>query len=230
MSRSRSRRGERAKRRRCRRRNVRRDGARRSVAGRRTTTSDLGSPSRRGAIIRSSLIKLREMSKDSAMPARRTMRTQIITSHGRPVLLSSTSSTSFTSTCTRVHVSSVYIFCALVALDPSFSKSTSNQIHPVEIIYTSIHLPRWRRNKSSPSDDNNHNLFPSSSLLAFQMLSLENTAKEHRTYCCPVVMFRRTEIYNSPGHQFFFFFFRWNIEGKRMPTNLSFSQESGQVF
>lgn len=50
---------------------------------------DLGSPSPRGAIIRSSLIKLREMSKDSAMLARRTMRTQIITSlHRRRVFLS----------------------------------------------------------------------------------------------------------------------------------------------
>lgn len=94
---------------------------------------DLGSPSRRGAIIRSSLIKLREMSKDSTMPARRTMRTQIITSLGRPVLLSSTSSTS---TCVRVYVYTShtslplsYLFCA--ALDPSFSKSTST----LEIIH-----------------------------------------------------------------------------------------------
>ena len=131
-SRSRSRRGERAKRRRC-RRNVRRDVGARSVAGRRTTTLDLGSPSRRGAIIRSSLIKLREMSKDSTMPARRTMRTQIITSLGRPVLLSSTSTSTcirvyvctcvrvYVCTCVRVYVSSVYtlraaLFCALVVL------------------------------------------------------------------------------------------------------------------
>lgn len=102
-----------AKRRRCRRRNVRRDGARRSVAGRRTTTLDLGSPSRRGAIIRSSLIKLREMSKDSTMPARRTMRTQIITSLGRPVLLSSTSSTPlvYVYTCVRLLLC-LYLLCA----------------------------------------------------------------------------------------------------------------------
>lgn len=131
--RSRSRRGERAKRRRCRRRNVRRDGARRSVAGRRTTTSDLGSPSRRGAIIRSSLIKLREMSKDSAMPARRTMRTQIITSHGRPVLLSSTSSTSSTSTCIRV-----YVYTSPLSI--SFVRS----------LLSSLPFPNPLRTKSTP--------------------------------------------------------------------------------
>lgn len=69
--------GERAKRRRWRAKCQ--NATPRSVASD-TTTLDLGSPSPRGAIIRSSLIKLREMSKDSAMLARRTMRTQIITS------------------------------------------------------------------------------------------------------------------------------------------------------
>lgn len=96
---------ERIKRRRC-RRNVRRDAT--FGSRRRTTTLDLGSPSRRGAIIRSSLIKLREMSKDSAMPARRTMRTQIITS------LVVVSSYPRLRVCTYVYVSSVYILLALL--------------------------------------------------------------------------------------------------------------------
>lgn len=75
-----------------------------------TTTLDLGSPSPRGAIIRSSLIKLREMSKDSAMLARRTMRTQIITSL---VAVSS-----YPSLCVRVRV---YVYGCVPFLSIFFS-------------------------------------------------------------------------------------------------------------
>ena len=199
---------------------------------------DLGSPSRRGAIIRSSLIKLREMSKDSTMPRQDGQ-------CGRRLLHPSVVLSSYPPRPPRPPCTCIYT-CAS-SLSISFVRSLLS-----DPFLFQIHFQPWKLHASirlatsrQPSDDTH---FPPTqfkrNFLAVHCspstwkMSLSKCFRsiEYRTLsrCCKNGDFKQPETAEQrvrlPPRNRLAINFRWSVEGKRMPTDLSFSQESGQVF